>query len=74
MQLVAHPDLHVGHELAYITSASLSNTVTGHNLQYWWHGHYWHARFSLATARSSTRYFEHWKTVTSSFVHSNIAL
>ena len=74
MQLVAHPDLHVGHELAYITIPSLSNAVTGHNLQCWRPGYYWHARFSLATARLGARYFEHGITVTSKFLHSKIAL
>ena len=59
MQLLAYPDLHVGYELAYTTSPSLSKAVTGYNLQCWQPGHYWHAQFSLAIARSYARYFEH---------------
>ena len=72
--LLLHPDLHVGHMLAYVTSPNLSNAVAGHNLQCWWPSHYWYARFSLTTARLYARYFEHWTTVTSRFVHSKIAL
>ena len=74
MKLISHPDLHVGHQLAYVTSPNLSNAVAGHNLKCWWPGHYWHARFSLTTARSCARYFEHWTAITSRFVHSKIAL
>ena len=37
--------------LAYFTSPNLSNAVAGHNFQCWWPSHYWHAQFSLTTAR-----------------------
>ena len=74
MQLIAHPDLYVGHVLVYVISPNLNNVAAEHNLQCWRPSHYWHARFSLTTARSCARYFEHWTTITSRFVHSKIAL
>ena len=73
MQLVAHPDLYIGHVLVYVTSPNLSNVVAGHNLQCWQPSHYWHAQFRLITARLYARYFEYWTTVTTRFLHSKIA-
>ena len=40
VQLVAHPDLHVGHVIVYVTSPNLSNIVAEHNLPCWWPSHY----------------------------------